>query len=62
MKRLHASSTVGFSALFAALLSSTALATDLITEEGTLPAVSGVNGKLDFSYLYIDTGTAAGDL
>ena len=62
MNRSNTPRTIGLSALFTALLSTTALATDLITEEGTLPAVSGVNGKLDFGYLFVDTGTAAGDL
>lgn len=54
---------VGLTALVALLHSSTVLAADMVeASEGQLPAVSGVNGKLDFSYLYSDLDGALGDI
>lgn len=53
---------IGMTALIAILHTTTALADNLDQNTaGRLPAVSGVNGKLDFSYLYTDTNTSIGD-
>ena len=54
--------TLGTAALLASLYSTTVLAADPELDMNSLPAVSGINGKIDFSYMYLDTGTVAGDI
>lgn len=53
-----------YTLLATTILSGPAFAADITNEEfeQRLPAVSGPNGSLDFSYIHIDTGTPTGDI
>ena len=53
--------TLGAAALLSLLYTTTALSADDLPETGSLPAVSGFNGKLDFSYIYVDAGGTLGE-
>ncbi|MEM9330716.1 MAG: hypothetical protein AAGA53_05280 [Pseudomonadota bacterium] len=55
---------LGFAALISSLYSTTAISADAVSsfDEGRLPAVDGLNGKLDFSYLNFDTSASADDV
>ncbi|MEP1208230.1 MAG: hypothetical protein ABJM29_08325 [Rhizobiaceae bacterium] len=63
LSKYSAGKCMGLAAMIAVLHTTTALATDLaLGDENSLPAVSGVNAKLDFSYLYTDLGGPVDDV
>ncbi len=61
LKKTLRGGIVGLTSIVAMLHASTALTADLTPDAPErLPAVSGINGKLDFSYLYLDVDAPVG--